>query len=89
MAHREGIGSSRNGRESYDKRPGVRIFDGEACKTGNIIIRRRGTEFHPGGNIGMDKDYTLLALVDGIVKLEVGRGNRRYISIIPAEATET
>ena len=88
MAHKKGVGSSKNGRESHSKRLGVKIFGGEACKAGNIIIRQRGTEFHPGENIGMGKDHTLFALVDGTVKFKVGREDRRYVSIIPAEATE-
>ena len=70
------------------KRLGVKIFGGEACKAGNIIVRQRGTEFHPGENIGMGKDHTLFALVDGTVNFKVGREDRRYVSIIPAEATE-
>ena len=65
MAHKKGVGSSKNGRESQSKRLGVKIFGGEACKAGNIIVRQRGTEFHPGENIGMGKDHTLFALVDG------------------------
>ena len=88
MAHKKGVGSSKNGRESHSKSLGVKIFGGEACKAGNIIIRQRGTEFHPGENIGMGKDHTLFALVDGTVNFKVGREDRRYVSIIPAEATE-
>ena len=88
MAHKKGVGSSKNGRESHSKRLGVKIFGGEACKAGNIIIRQRGTEFHPGENIGMGKDHTLFALVDGTVKFKVGREDKIYVSIIPAEATE-
>ncbi len=88
MAHKKGVGSSKNGRESESKRLGVKIFGGETCKAGNIIIRQRGTEFHPGDNMGMGKDHTLFALVDGIVKFKVGKKDRRYISIIPAEKTE-
>ena len=88
MAHKKGVGSSKNGRESHSKRLGVKIFGGEAGKAGNIIIRQRGTEVHPGENIGMGKDHTLFALVDGTVKFKVGREDRRYVSIIPAEATE-
>ena len=88
MAHKKGVGSSKNGRESHTKRIVVKIFGGEACKAGNIIIRQRGTEFHPGENIGMGKDHTLFALVDDTVKFKVGREDRRYVSIIPAEATE-
>ena len=88
MAHKKGVGSSKNGRESHSKRLGVEIFGGEASKAGNIIIRQRGTEFHPGENIGMGKDHTLFALVDGTVSFKVTREDRRYVSIIPAEKTE-
>ena len=88
MAQKKGVGSSKNGRESHSKRLGAKIVGGEACQADNIIIRQRGTEFHPGENIGMGKDHTLFALVDGTVKFKVGREDRRYVSIIPAEATE-
>ena len=88
MAHKKGVGSSKNGRESHSKRLGVKIFGGETCKAGNIIVRQRGTEFHPGKNMGMGKDHTLFALVDGTVSFKVTKEDRRYVSIIPAEATE-
>ena len=88
MAHKKGVGSSKNGRESHSKRLGVKIFGGEICKAGNIIIRQRGTEFHPGNNMGMGKDHTLFALVDGTVQFKVGRNDKRSVSIIPAETTE-
>lgn len=84
MAHKKGVGSSKNGRESHSKRLGVKIFGGETCKAGNIIIRQRGTEFHPGENMGMGKDHTLFALVDGTVSFKVGKEDRRSVSIIPA-----
>ena len=71
-------------RESQSKRLGVKIFGGEACKAGNIIVRQRGTEFHPGENIGMGKDHTLFALVDGTVSFKVGKEDRRYVSVVPA-----
>ena len=80
MAHKKGVGSSKNGRESQSKRLGVKIFGGEACKAGNIIVRQRGTEFHPGENIGMGKDHTLFALVDGTVSFKVGKEDRRYVA---------
>jgi len=83
MAHKKGVGSSKNGREL-----GVKIFGGEACKAGNIIVRQRGTEFHPGNNIGMGKDHTLFALVDGTVQFKVGKEDRRSVSVIPAENAE-
>lgn len=88
MAHKKGVGSSKNGRESQSKRLGVKIFGGETCKAGNIIVRQRGTEFHPGENMGMGKDHTLFALVDGTVKFKVGKEDRRSVSVIPAENAE-
>lgn len=84
MAHKKGVGSSKNGRESASKRLGVKIFGGEACKAGNIIIRQRGTTHHPGDNMGMGKDHTLFALVDGTVSFKKGRNNKSVVSIIPA-----
>ena len=84
MAHKKGVGSSKNGRESQSKRLGVKIFGGEVCKAGNIIVRQRGTEFHPGNNIGMGKDHTLFALVDGTVQFKVTKEDRRYVSVIPS-----
>ena len=86
MAHKKGVGSSKNGRESASKRLGVKIYGGQSCKAGNIIVRQRGTEFHPGNNIGMGKDNTLFALVDGTVNFKVGREDKRVVSVIPAEA---
>ena len=86
MAHKKGVGSSKNGRESASKRLGVKIYGGQACKAGNIIVRQRGTEFHPGNNIGMGKDHTLFALVDVTVNFNVGREDKRIVSVIPAEA---
>ena len=86
MEHKKGVGSSKNGRESASKRLGVKIYGGQSCKAGNIIVRQRGTEFHPGNNIGMGKDHTLFALVDGTVNFKVGREDKRVVSVIPAEA---
>ncbi|WP_071145403.1 50S ribosomal protein L27 [Bacteroides ihuae] len=88
MAHKKGVGSSKNGRESASKRLGVKIFGGETCKAGNIIIRQRGTAFHPGNNMGMGKDHTLFALVDGVVCFKKGKEDRRSVSIIPAEVEQ-
>lgn len=85
MAHKKGVGSSKNGRESQSKRLGVKIFGGEICKAGNIIVRQRGTEFHPGVNMGMGKDHTLFALVDGTVSFKKGKNDKRIVSILPAE----
>ena len=86
MAHKKGVGSSKNGRESASKRLGVKIYGGQACKAGNIIVRQRGTEFHPGTNMGMGKDHTLFALVDGTVNFKVTREDKRVVSVIPTEA---
>lgn len=88
MAHKKGVGSSKNGRESHSKRLGVKIFGGEVCKAGNIILRQRGTVHHPGNNMGMGKDHTLYALVDGIVTFKKGKENRSMVSITPLEKAE-
>lgn len=85
MAHKKGAGSSRNGRESESKRLGVKIYGGQAAKAGNIIVRQRGTQHHPGNNIGMGKDHTLFALVDGTVEFKKRSNNKSYVSIIPVE----
>ena len=81
MAHKKGVGSSKNGRESESKRLGVKIFGGEACKAGNIIVRQRGTQHHPGENVGMGKDHTLYALTDGTVVFTQTRGDRSFVSV--------
>ncbi|MDR0427860.1 MAG: 50S ribosomal protein L27 [Dysgonamonadaceae bacterium] len=87
MAHKKGVGSSKNGRESHSKRLGVKIFGGEICKAGNIIIRQRGTQHHPGENVGIGKDHTLFALIDGKVVFRRKKNDRSYVSIEPiAEA---
>ena len=83
MAHKKGLGSSRNGRESESKRLGVKIFGGQFAKAGNIIMRQRGTQHHPGNNVGMGKDHTIYALIDGTVEFKKKRNNRSYISILP------
>ena len=85
MAHKKGVSSSKNGRESHSKRLGVKLFGGQACKAGNIIGRQRGTQFHPGKNIGMGSDHTLYALVDGTVQFQVKREDKRFVNVIPAE----
>jgi large subunit ribosomal protein L27 len=89
MAHKKGAGSSRNGRESESKRLGVKIYGGQAAIAGNIIVRQRGTQHHPGNNVGMGKDHTLFALIDGRVKFEKKRNNRSYVSVLPFETVET
>lgn len=85
MAHKKGVGSSNNGRESASKRLGVKIFGGQAAIAGNIIVRQRGTKHHPGENVGRGKDDTLFSLVDGTVKFTKKANNRSYVSVIPAE----
>jgi large subunit ribosomal protein L27 len=90
MAHKKGVSSSKNGRESHSKRLGVKIWGGQKVKAGSIIVRQRGTSFHPGVNIGMGKDHTLYALVDGVVKFKRGivngKADRRSVHVIPTEA---
>jgi large subunit ribosomal protein L27 len=83
MAHKKAGGSSRNGRDSAGKRLGVKKFGGEHVVPGNIIIRQRGTVWHPGHNVGIGRDHTLFALVDGQVRFGSGRGGRSYVSVIP------
>ncbi|MDO1450059.1 50S ribosomal protein L27 [Rhodocytophaga aerolata] len=85
MAHKKGAGSSRNGRESHSKRLGVKIYGGQVAKAGNIIIRQRGTKHHPGINVGIGKDHTLFALVDGTVLFKKGIKDRSVVHIIAAE----
>ncbi len=86
MAHKKGVGSSKNGRESHSKRLGVKIFGGQGAIAGNIIIRQRGTKHYPGENVYMGKDHTLHAQVDGIVKFTKKRDNKSYVSIEAIEA---
>lgn len=81
MAHKKGVGSSKNGRESESKRLGVKRFGGEVVKAGNILVRQRGTKHHPGNNVGMGRDHTLYALKDGVVVFQTRRGDRSYVSI--------
>ncbi|NVK04251.1 MAG: 50S ribosomal protein L27 [Flavobacteriia bacterium] len=86
MAHKKGVGSSKNGRESESKRLGVKIFGGQDAIAGNIIVRQRGTKHHPGKNVGIGKDHTLFALVDGTVVFSKKKDNKSVVSIQPAEA---
>ena len=83
MAHKKGAGSSRNGRESESTRLGVKIFGGETCKAGNIIIRQRGTKHYPGLNVGMGKDHTLYALTDGKVVFKRKQGDKSFVFVEP------
>lgn len=85
MAHKKGVGSSRNGRDSHSKRLGVKKFGGERVLAGNILVRQRGTQWHPGSNVGMGTDHTLFALTEGNVEFATKRNGRVYVSIKPAE----
>jgi large subunit ribosomal protein L27 len=85
MAHKKGEGKVKNGRESHSKRLGVKLFGGQVVKAGNIIVRQRGTKHHPGLNVGMGKDHTLFALIDGTIEFKCKR-DRSFVSIIPAKA---
>ena len=86
MAHKKGVGSSKNGRESESKRLGVKIFGGQAAIAGNIIVRQRGTRHHAGTNVGIGKDHTLYALTDGVVVFKKKRDDRSFVSVVPAQA---
>jgi large subunit ribosomal protein L27 len=83
MAHKKGAGSSRNGRESHSQRLGVKIFGGAQVKAGNILVRQRGTVHNPGDNVGIGKDHTLFALIDGQVKYFRKKDDRSYVSVLP------
>ena len=86
MAHKKGVGSSKNGRESESKRLGVKIYGGQVCIAGNIIVRQRGTRHNAGVNVGMGKDHTLYALIDGTVEFRKKKDNKSFVSVIPAQA---
>jgi large subunit ribosomal protein L27 len=88
MAHKKGEGSVKNGRDSQSKRLGVKIFGGQSAVSGNIILRQRGTVYHPGKNVGVGRDFTLFALADGVVEFKKGKSDRIFVSVIdaPAEA---
>ncbi|RCL70605.1 MAG: 50S ribosomal protein L27 [Flavobacteriales bacterium] len=86
MAHKKGVGSSKNGRESESKRLGVKIFGGQHAIAGNIIVRQRGTAHHPGDNVYLGKDHTLHAKVDGVVRFTKKKNNRSYVSVDPVQA---
>ncbi len=83
MAHKKGVGSSKNGRESQSKRLGIKLFGGQIAKAGNILVRQRGTVHYPGENVGMGKDHTLFALVDGVVSFKKKRDDKSYVSVTP------
>jgi len=86
MAHKKAGGSTRNGRDSESKRLGVKLFGGQAAKAGSIIVRQRGTQHHPGLNVGIGKDHTLFALTDGVVEFRKKSGNKSFVSVVPFEA---
>jgi len=88
MAHKKGMGSSHNGRESESKRLGVKIYGGQVANSGNIIIRQRGTQHHPGLNVGIGRDHTLYALTDGIVEFRKKANNRSYVSVVMPEVAQ-
>ncbi len=83
MAHKKGGGSSRNGRDSNAQRRGVKRFGGELVEAGNILVRQCGTKFHPGANVGLGKDYTIFSLIEGTVKFDRRRNDKRFVSVLP------
>lgn len=87
MAHKKGEGSVKNGRDSHSKRLGVKIFGGQPAVSGNIIVRQRGTVYHPGQNVGVDKDFTIFAMTDGVVEFRKGRENKTYVSVKAFDTT--
>lgn len=87
MAHKKGEGSVKNGRDSQSKRLGVKIFGGQPALAGNIILRQRGTQYHPGKNVGVGKDFTIFALTDGVVEFKKSKGDKTFVSISAVEAT--
>ncbi|MCL4536987.1 MAG: 50S ribosomal protein L27 [Nitrospirae bacterium] len=89
MAHKKGVGSSRNGRDSESKRLGVKRFGGQVVRAGNILVRQRGTKFHPGSNVGKGSDDTLFALTDGVVRFERKDRTRMKISVYPVQEVQT
>jgi len=88
MAHKKGVGSSRNGRDSQSKRLGVKASGGQPVTAGSIIVRQRGTSFHPGNNVGVGRDYTLFALIDGVVAFERKGKTRKKVSVYPGELSQ-
>jgi large subunit ribosomal protein L27 len=83
MAHKKGVGSSKNGRESHSKRLGIKLFGGQEVIPGNIIVRQRGTQFHPGNGVGIGKDHTIFAMVEGVVDFKRKADERTFISVLP------
>ena len=87
MAHKKGEGSVKNGRDSQSKRLGVKIFGGQSAIAGNIIIRQRGTQYHPGKNVGVGRDFTIFAMTDGMVEFRKSKGDKTFVSVNAVEAT--
>jgi large subunit ribosomal protein L27 len=85
MAHKKGEGSVKNGRDSNSKRLGVKIYGGQPAIAGNIIVRQRGTQYHPGKNVSVGKDFTLFEIADGVVEFKKGKSDRTFVSVVPAE----
>jgi len=85
MAHKKGEGSVKNGRDSHSKRLGVKIYGGQPALSGNILIRQRGTQYHPGKNVGLGSDFTIFAMTNGIVEFKKGKNNRTTVSVLPAQ----
>ena len=86
MAHKKGEGSVKNNRDSQSKRLGVKIYGGQPAIAGNIIVRQRGTTYHPGKNVGVGKDFSIFSMIDGVVEFKKGRNNRTFISVNPVQA---
>ena len=86
MAHKKGEGSVKNNRDSQSKRLGVKIYGGQPAVAGNIIVRQRGTTYHPGKNVGVGKDYSIFSMIDGVVEFKKGKNNRTFISVNPVQA---
>ena len=85
MAHKKGEGSVKNGRDSHSKRLGVKIYGGQPAISGNILIRQRGTQYHPGKNVGLGSDFTIFAMTNGVVEFKKGKNNRTTVSVLPAQ----
>jgi len=85
MAHKKGEGSVKNGRDSQSKRLGVKIYGGQPALSGNILIRQRGTQYHPGKNVGLGSDFTIFAMTNGVVEFKKGKNNRTTVSVLPAQ----
>jgi large subunit ribosomal protein L27 len=86
MAHKKGEGSVKNNRDSQSKRLGVKIYGGQPAVAGNIIVRQRGTQYHPGKNVGVGKDFSIFSMIDGVVEFKKGKNNRTFISVNPVQA---